>query len=57
MAEQYHTLPENEYSKGEEVINAITHGLGALLSIAGLVYLIVQAVNFGTTWHLVSFIV
>lgn len=57
MAEQYHTLPVGEYSKGEEVINAITHGIGAALSIAGLVYLIIQALHFGTTWHLVSFIV
>ncbi len=57
MAEQYHTLPEGQYSKGEELINSITHGIGALLSVAGLVYLIYQAVNFGTRWHLVSFII
>ncbi len=54
MAEQYHTLPEGQYSKGEEVINCITHGIGMVLSIAGLVYLIHQALNFGTTWHLVT---
>jgi len=57
MAEQYHTLPEGQYSKGEEIINSITHGIGMLLSIAGLVYLIYQAANFGTRWHLVSFII
>ena len=57
MAKQYHTLPESEYSKGEEVLNSITHGIGAVLSVLGLVYLIHQALNFGTTWHLVSFII
>jgi hemolysin III len=57
MAQQYHKLPEGHYSKGEELINSITHGIGVLLSIAGLVYLIHQAIHFGTTWHLVSFIV
>lgn len=57
MARQYHTLPKTQYSKGEEIINSITHGIGMLLSIAGLVYLIYQASHFGTRWHLVSFII
>ena len=30
------------YSLGEELINSISHGLGALLSIAGLVILLVN---------------
>ncbi len=29
------------FTKQEEIANAITHGLGALLSVAGLVLLIV----------------
>ncbi|SHI52593.1 hemolysin III [Tangfeifania diversioriginum] len=40
---------------GEEIFNSITHGIGALLSIAGLVVLTVYAVNKGNTWHVVSF--
>jgi hemolysin III len=40
---------------GEEIVNSITHGIGALLSIAALVILTVVAVNKGTTWHVVSF--
>lgn len=40
---------------GEEIINSITHGIGALLSIAALVILTVVAVNKGNTWHVVSF--
>jgi hemolysin III len=40
---------------GEEIFNSITHGIGALLSIAGLVVLTVYAVNKGNSWHVVSF--
>ncbi|RKP44276.1 hemolysin III family protein [Cohnella endophytica] len=43
------------YSKKEEIANAITHGIGTLLSIAGLVLLIVFASLEGTAWHVVSF--
>jgi len=43
------------FSKGEEIANSITHGLGALLSIAALVLLIVFSSIHGTAWHVVSF--
>ncbi|TSB46108.1 PAQR family membrane homeostasis protein TrhA [Alkalicoccobacillus porphyridii] len=43
------------FSKGEEIANAITHGIGALLSLAGLVLLIVYSSLYGTVWHIVSF--
>jgi len=43
------------YTKGEEIANAITHGIGVLLSIAALVLLIVFAVMKGTALHVVSF--
>lgn len=36
-----------EYTLGEEIANSITHGLGALLAIAALVILIVDAVPEG----------
>ncbi|MFT4414117.1 PAQR family membrane homeostasis protein TrhA [Fredinandcohnia humi] len=39
----------------EEIANAITHGLGVLLSIPALVMLIVFAVKYGDAWHIVSF--
>ncbi|CAM2898655.1 hemolysin III family protein [Paenibacillus sediminis] len=45
------------YSRREEVANAITHGIGALLSIAALVVLIVFASIKGSAWHVVSFTV
>ncbi|MUK87983.1 hemolysin III family protein [Ornithinibacillus sp. L9] len=43
------------FSKGEEIANAITHGIGAVLSLAGLVILIVFSSIHGTAWHVVSF--
>jgi hemolysin III len=44
-----------EYSLKEEIANAISHGIGALLSIAALVLLIVYSVKYGDVWHIVSF--
>ena len=43
------------FSKGEEVANSITHGVGVLLSIAALVLLIVSSSIYGNAWHIVSF--
>lgn len=43
------------YTKKEEIANAVTHGIGAALSIAALVVLIVFAATKGTAFHVVSF--
>ncbi|MFS0781608.1 PAQR family membrane homeostasis protein TrhA [Bacillus sp. 1P06AnD] len=43
------------YTKKEEIVNAVTHGIGVLLSITALVFLIMNAVKEGTAWHVVSF--
>ena len=40
---------------GEEIFNSVTHGIGALLSIAALVILVVFAAIKGDTWHVVSY--
>ena len=40
-----HALPD--YTVGEEIANSVTHGLGAMLSVAGLVLLVVRAVLDG----------
>lgn len=45
------------FTKREELINALIHGLGALLSIAALVVLIVAGAQTGNAWHVVSFAV
>ncbi|WP_054710868.1 hemolysin III family protein [Bacillus sp. JCM 19041] len=43
------------FSRREEIANAITHGIGAVLSIAALTLLIVYSSIYGTAWHVVSF--
>ena len=43
------------YSNTEEKLNVITHGIGLLLSIAALVFLILHASFNGTARHIVSF--
>ncbi|MBN2848844.1 MAG: hemolysin III family protein [Coriobacteriia bacterium] len=45
------------YSLGEEIANAVTHGVGALLSIVALIALVSIAAVWGTDWHLASAIV
>jgi hemolysin III len=38
----------------EEAINALTHGLGAVLALGGLAVLVVMAARHGDAWHIVS---
>jgi hemolysin III len=43
------------YTKKEEIVNAITHGIGVLLSITALVFLILKSVSTGSTFHVVTY--
>ena len=43
------------YTTGEEIAHSVTHGIGAALSVAGLVLLILRAVQTGDPWRVVSF--
>ena len=43
-----------KFSLGEEIANAVTHGVGALLSIAGMTLLIIRAAQFGGAIHIAS---
>jgi len=45
------------YTRGEEIANWVTHGLGLGLSIVGLTLLIVFSSLRGDAWHVVSFTV
>jgi hemolysin III len=45
------------FSRGEEIANAISHGIAALLSIAALVILITLSTFHGNAWQIVSFTV
>jgi len=40
---------------GEEIANSVTHGIGAVLAVAGLTVLVVLAAIYGDTWRVVSF--
>jgi len=46
-----------EASPGQEIANAVTHGIGALLAIAGLVILVVQAALRGDAWYVTAYAV
>jgi len=50
-----HDLHPPRYPLGEDIANSVTHGIGALLSLAGTTFLIVQAAMRGTALHIVSF--
>jgi len=45
---------QSQYSCAEEIANSITHGLGMLLSIAGLAVLIGFASAHGNAWHITA---
>lgn len=47
----------NFYTKGEEIANAITHGIGTLLAIAACVLLIVFSAQTGDVYKIISFTV
>ncbi|KJR97435.1 MAG: hypothetical protein VR65_23955 [Desulfobulbaceae bacterium BRH_c16a] len=42
------------YTFREELAHGITHGIGAGLSIIGLVFLLIFAIRNGNAWHIVS---
>ncbi|MCF6136776.1 PAQR family membrane homeostasis protein TrhA [Pseudalkalibacillus berkeleyi] len=43
------------YTRKEEIVNAITHGIGVVFSLVALVLLVVMAALEGSAWHVVSF--
>lgn len=48
------TKPQKDYTLGEEIFNAVTHGVGALLAIAAIPLCVVQAVTHGAGLLLVA---
>lgn len=43
-----------KYTIGEEIANAVTHGVGALFSIVALTIMVVFATLFGNMWQILS---
>jgi hemolysin III len=46
---------EKRFTVGEELANTISHGLGAVFAIVGLVLLVVYSVKLGSPRHIISF--
>jgi hemolysin III len=46
--------PRRQYTLGEEIVNAVIHGVGVVLSIVALVVLVSLAALRGTALHVVS---
>lgn len=44
----------SRFNKGEELANALSHFIGAFLSIAALVLMVVFSSLYGNAWHIVS---
>lgn len=49
--------PKHHYPPAEELLNVISHAVGLVLGIAGFVFLLVRAANYGDVLHIVSFAV
>lgn len=45
---------KSRYSLGEEIFNAVTHGVGALLAVGGTAVLIVFSVIYSDAWSVVG---
>ena len=59
MTQAADCMPETnsakKYTRGEEIVNSVTHGIGTVLSITGLVILVVMASLGGDAMRIVSF--
>lgn len=42
------------YTLKEEIVNSVTHGIGAILSIIGLIVLLAMAITYGDVWRVIS---
>ena len=47
-------MAHSKYTAREHLANTLTHGVGAVAGLAGLVLLLVASVRHGDTWHVVS---
>lgn len=53
--ERRHNYINEFYTLREEVLNSLTHGLGAMLAVAALVTLIILGATRGTGWHVAGY--
>jgi hemolysin III len=45
------------FTKGEEIANSISHGVGVVFAIVALVLMAVSSAKYGTAWHIVSYVI
>ncbi len=45
---------EGKYTLGEEIANSITHGIGIILSVAGLSVMVTLAAIYGDAYRVVQ---
>ncbi|MCP1338931.1 hemolysin III family protein [Idiomarina sp. M1R2S28] len=45
---------DKAYTIKEEVAHALTHGIGAVLSIVALVFMLIWSAAYGDAWHIVA---
>ena len=50
-------LAKDLYSVGEEIANALTHGIGALLGVAALTLMVLMSVKHADSAHLISSVI
>ena len=50
-----HHHPHRHYTHGEDVANWVSHGLGAIAAVVGLVVLVMRAVEQDDSWNLFGF--
>jgi len=43
-----------QYTPAEEIANSLTHGLGLVLSLTGLAYMVTRAYLYGDAWQVVA---
>ena len=55
MSETMKNAWKRRQSRGEEIANGVTHGIGAGLAVAALAILVTFAGLFGDAWRVVSF--
>ncbi len=47
----------SRYTPAEELANALSHFLGAVLAIVGTYFMVRYSINHGTTWHLIASVI
>ena len=48
------THTSDDYTTGEEFAHALSHGMGALLSVAGLIWMLIVSIHVADPWRIVS---